>query len=175
MVAASLALVAVHALLNYSPMAVPTDEEPMKIQIETVLNRGAVNLGNQPAGAHEILSVNSYAVAQHVQFIRRSAGMTTAATANIDPKFVANGLEAAFQSTDDARCDARGMPVHAHDCAKGLEPKRVRQPTKKFIATIVLNDRLTDYGAQRGHARRQPWRYTPVVEGKVSAAAAACH
>jgi hypothetical protein len=52
-VASGLAFVAIHALLNDSPLAVIGDEEAMEIEFEAVLDGGAVDLGHQPTGTRE--------------------------------------------------------------------------------------------------------------------------
>jgi hypothetical protein len=49
MVAAGQAAIAVHALLHHHPLAVVGDEEAVQIEVETVLHRGAVDLGHQAA------------------------------------------------------------------------------------------------------------------------------
>ena len=52
-IAARLALVAVHALLHHRPLAVIGDEEAVQVEIEAVLHGGAVDLGHKAAGARE--------------------------------------------------------------------------------------------------------------------------
>ena len=49
-IAARLPALAVHALLHHHPVAVVGDDEAVQIEIEAVLHRGAVDLGDQPAG-----------------------------------------------------------------------------------------------------------------------------
>src|SRR6188768_2482578 len=50
-VAARLTLLAVHALLHHRPLAVVGDDETVQVEIEPVLDGGAVDLGDKSAGA----------------------------------------------------------------------------------------------------------------------------
>ena len=54
-IAAGLPRVAVHALLHHHPLAVVGDDEAVQVEIETVLHRRAVDLGDQAAGAARAL------------------------------------------------------------------------------------------------------------------------
>lgn len=64
MITPGLALVAVHALLHDGPLAVGGDEEAVEIEIEAVLNCGAINLGDQSAGARQPCAVEADAVTE---------------------------------------------------------------------------------------------------------------
>src|SRR5437588_9090092 len=101
--------------------------------------------------------------------------MLAASPAHMDAEFAPQRSQAALQGTDDAGGDAGGMPVHPHDGTEGLEPEWMRQPTQELVAAIVVDDRLANNGAQRGHARRQPWRHASEMKGKISAACSSCH
>jgi hypothetical protein len=74
-------------------------------------------------------------------------------------------LQAALERADDAGRDARRMPVHSHHGTEELEPKRVRQPPQEFVAAVLMHDGLSDDGAERGHACRQPLRDAPAMQG----------
>ena len=63
MVPARLLVVAVHALLHDRPLAVVGDEESVQIQIEAVLDRGAVDLGDEAARAGKLGAVETDAFA----------------------------------------------------------------------------------------------------------------
>src|SRR4029078_11679501 len=60
MVASSLLAVRVHTLLNHGPAAIVGHDEGMKIELEAVLHRGAVDLCNQPARLRKRLHVTTY-------------------------------------------------------------------------------------------------------------------
>ena len=164
-VAARLLLVAVHALLHDRPLAVVGDEEAVQIKVEAVLDGGAVDLGDEAAGARQLGAVEADAFAEQTQFVRRLARMLAAAAADVDAEFVRRGAQAALQGADDAGGDAGRMPVHAHDGAERLEPERMRQPLQEFVAAVMVDDRLGDDGAERRHARRQPRRNASAVQG----------
>jgi len=71
MVAACLSFVAVHACCNDRPLAVVGHEEAVQIEVETVLHGGAVDLGNQPAGARQVRCIKADTLAQQAQFVWR--------------------------------------------------------------------------------------------------------
>jgi hypothetical protein len=93
----------------------------------------------------------------------------------MDAEFDLQGCEPSLERADDARRDAGRMPVHAHDRTEGLKPEWVRQPPQEFVAAVVVHDGLAHDGTQRGHALPQPWRHTPAIQGKISAACPSCH
>ena len=70
-VAARLPLFAVHALLHHDPAPVVGDDEPVQVEIEAVLHRGAVDLGDQPARGRELRPVEADPLAD----LRSSCGV----------------------------------------------------------------------------------------------------
>ena len=74
MIAASLPALAVHALLNDHPLAGIGHHEPVQIEIEAVLNGGAVHLGNEPARRGERGSIEPDALADRDQLVAGSCG-----------------------------------------------------------------------------------------------------
>ena len=46
------------------------------------------------------------------------------------------------------------VPVHAHDRAERLKPKRMGKATQELVATVVMDDRLGDDHAEPGHPIR---------------------
>jgi hypothetical protein len=165
MVPARLLLVAVHALLHDSPLAVVGHEESVEIEIEAVLDSCAVDLRYETAGTCQPGAVETDTFAEKTQFVRSLSGVLTAATADMDAEFVREGPQAALEGADDARGDAGRMPVHAHDGAERLEPERMRQPLQEFVAAVMVDDRLSDDGAEGRHAGRQPRGDTSAVQG----------
>ena len=104
-ITARLARVAVHPLLHHRPMAVVGDDEAVQIEIEAVLHRGAVDLGDQPAGARQRRAVEADPLADRRQLVRRLARMLAAAAADMQAEFARQRLEAALQRADDAGGD----------------------------------------------------------------------
>lgn len=49
MIAPCLFAISIHALLDHDPSSIISNDEAVKVEFETVLHRGAVNLGDQPA------------------------------------------------------------------------------------------------------------------------------
>ena len=74
-VAACLPGLAVHALLHHHPVPVIGDDEAMQVEIEAVLHGRAVDLGDQPAGAGQRLTVDAGPFAtENLRPWRASAG-----------------------------------------------------------------------------------------------------
>jgi len=174
-VAAGLATRAVHALLHHHPLPIVADDEAMQVQVETVLHGGAVDLGDQAAGTCQGGAVEAGARGDAEQFVRGGARMPATPTADMHAEFAGQRRQATLERTDHAGGDARGVPVHAHHRAKGLEPERMRQPPQQFVAPVVVDDGLADHRAQPGHALAEPRRHTAAMQGKIGAAGAAAH
>jgi len=58
----------------------------------------------------------------------------------MDAEFTLKWSQSSFQSTNHARGDARGMPIHSHHAAERLKPEWVRQPAQKFVAPVLVNN-----------------------------------
>jgi hypothetical protein len=101
--------------------------------------------------------------------------MFAAAATDMDPKLIRERRQASFQGADHARCDARGMPIHAHYRAKGLEPERVGKAAQQLVAAIMMDDRFAHHRAEAGHAICQPFWHLPPVQGKIGASSSLCH
>ena len=95
--------------------------------------------------------------------------------ADMDAQLLLQRPQSALQGTDDAGGDAGGMPVHAHDGTKGLEPEGMRQPPQELISAVVVDDGLADDRAQACHALCQPVGHLPAMEGQVCAAGSVNH
>ena len=99
-IAAGLPALAVHALLDDDPAAVVGDDEAVQIEIEAVLHRGAVDLGDQPARLRQRGAVEADPVADRDQLMRRLARMLAAAAADMDAELARQRREAALQRAD---------------------------------------------------------------------------
>src|SRR3984957_16801919 len=138
----------VHALLDDGPMPVVGDDEAVQIKVEPVLDRGAVDLRHQPADVGERGAVDPDPLADRGEFKRRLSRLLAAAATDMDSEFAREGLKASLQRADDARGDARGMPVHAHDRAERLEPERMSEATQQLVAAISVDDCLSNDGTE---------------------------
>ena len=105
-VAACLPRVFVHALLDSRPFALIGHEEAVQIKVKPILHCGAVDFGDQTAGAGQRNCIEADAVSERVQFIGRAARMPAAAAAHMDAEFSTQGSEPALEGADDARGDA---------------------------------------------------------------------
>jgi hypothetical protein len=99
--------------------------------------------------------------------------MFSPTAADMQAKFAFERSEAAFERAKHARGNARGVPIHSHHGAKGLEPERVREAAEEFIAPVVMNDGLRNNRAKLRHSLSQPFRHLTVVQRQVSASRAA--
>ena len=59
MIATRLPALAVHALLHHRPMTVVGDDEPVQVEIETILHGGTVHLGHETAGLRKFAAVEA--------------------------------------------------------------------------------------------------------------------
>ena len=142
MVAASRAARIVHALLDDGPFALVGDDEAVQIEVEAILNGGAVDLRHQPADVGERGAVDADPLADRGEFKGRLSRLLAAAAADMDSEFARQRLEPSLQRADHARGDARGVPVHAHDGAERLEPERMREAAQQLVAAVMVDDRL---------------------------------
>src|SRR5690606_24932892 len=95
---------------------------------------------------------------------RRAARVPAAAAADVDAELVLERSEPALQRADDARRDARRVPVHPHHGAERLEPERMREPSQQLVAAVVMDDRLDDHTSESGHASGEPGRNPAAVQ-----------
>jgi hypothetical protein len=98
-----------------------------------------------------------------------------AATTDMNPKLIRERNQAALQGADHARCDARGMPIHAHHRAEGLEPERVGKAAQQLVAAIMMDDRFAHHRAEAGHSICQPIWHLPAMQRKIGTSSSSCH
>ena len=132
-----LAAVAVHALLDHDPVPVVGDDEAVEIEVKAILDRRAVDLGNEPARPGERRAVEANPIADRDKLVRRPARMAAASAADMDAKLPRHRCQTALQRSDDARGDTGGMPVHSHHRTERLEPERMRQPAQHLVPAIL--------------------------------------
>jgi hypothetical protein len=81
-VAPGLTAIAVHALLYHDPVSVIGDDEAMEIKIKPILERRAVDLGDNSARPGERCAVETDPVTDREKLMRGAARVTAASTAN---------------------------------------------------------------------------------------------
>jgi hypothetical protein len=84
MVAPGLTAIAVHALLDHDPVSVIGDDEAVEIEVEPVLDRRAVDLGDQPARLGERRAVQADPIADRNKLMGRLTRMIAASAADMD-------------------------------------------------------------------------------------------
>jgi hypothetical protein len=161
--------------LHDDPFAVIGNDKTMEVKVETVLNRGAVDLRDQSAGRRERIAVDADAIAHSYEFVRRLARVSAAPAADVDTKFARKGRQPALKSADNAGRDAGGVPVHAHDATKGLKPKRMRQPPQKLFAAVFDDDRLGNDRTKLRHPVAEPSGNATTMKWKIGTACSLNH
>src|SRR5215213_1914658 len=101
----------VHTLLHDSPVSVIRDDETVQIEIEAVLQGGAVHLGNQPAHVGQCGSVKPDLTADGDKFNWCLPRVPATSSANADSKVPRQRGQPALKSAHDARGDPRRVPV----------------------------------------------------------------
>ena len=86
-IAARLALLAIHALLHHRPVAIVGDEKPVQIEIEAILHRRTVDLGHEAAGAGEGGGIKPDAIAERYQLVGGLARVLAPSAADMDAEF----------------------------------------------------------------------------------------
>jgi hypothetical protein len=77
--------------------------------------------------------------------------MLAASTADMNAEFIVERRQSAFERSNNARCNARGMPVHAHDGTERLKPEGICESSQQLVPTIVMDDGLGHDGTEPGH------------------------
>jgi hypothetical protein len=77
--------------------------------------------------------------------------MLAASTADMNAEFIVERRQSAFERSNDVRCNARGMPVHAHDGTERLKLEGICEASQQLVPAIVMDDRLGHDGTQPGH------------------------
>ena len=131
-----------HALLDHGPLAVVGDDEAVQVEVEAVLHGGTVDLGDQPARLRQGGAVETDAFADCRQLVRRPPRMAAATAADMDAELVRQRCQPPLEGAQDAGGDPRGVPVHSHDGAEGLEPERVGEAAQELVAAVVVDDGL---------------------------------
>src|ERR1700753_2834899 len=106
----------------------------MEVKIEAILHRSVVNFGNETACFYKFFSGEAVLFGDALHLLRRVAGMSAPSSTYIKSKLSAERTKPTFQRSYDACCDTGRMPIHSHDSAEGLKPKRIGQAAKQFIA-----------------------------------------
>jgi hypothetical protein len=89
---------AVHALLDHRPSALVGDEEAVQVEVEPVLERGAVDLGDEPARAGQVASVEPGLVARGGQLRRVAREWRPRPPQTLMPSSPARGLRPRFSA-----------------------------------------------------------------------------
>ena len=83
-IAPGLPAIAVHALLDHDPVSVISHDEAVEIEVKPVLDRRAVDLGDEPARPGERRAVETDPVTDRYKLMRRPTRVIAAPTADVD-------------------------------------------------------------------------------------------
>src|SRR4051812_21090075 len=101
--------------------------------------------------------------------------MLAPSTADVDAKFGTERRQTAFQRPNDAGGDTRGVPIHAHDGSKRLEPERVGEAPEKLVPAIVMDNPLAHHRPEPSHSVGEPFGHMATVQGQVGASRSSSH
>ena len=86
-VAPRLSGVCIHALLYDGPLTIVRNYKAMQVKIESVLDGGAVNFGDQPTRQPECIAVKPRTLRNQQQFLRRPARVLAFTPAHMKSQF----------------------------------------------------------------------------------------
>jgi len=161
MVASRLTLLFIHALLDHAPLAVDRREKAVQVQVVAILDRGAVDLRDQPARAHQRVRIDPGAL-PHLNELRRRAARVSAFAAQTNrPSSVRTGARPRFNAPMTLVVmpeECQSIPMTAPNAGT----KTGRQAMKQFVTAIVMHDRLNDHpasAAMRTDSQAAPGRH----------------
>lgn len=118
-----------------------------------VLHRSTVYLRDQSARRREPHTVEAGAIADAHRFARRLARLGAAPAADMKAQLTGERDQSAFQGAENTGRDARRMPIHSHDGAKGLEPERIGHSRRRPIRRPLPHSAASS--ARSVHARNR--------------------
>src|SRR5215210_2495406 len=110
----------------------------MEVELKAVLYRGAVDFGDQSTCLGHRSTVEACPLSDREKLVRGLPRKPSAATAHMDAKFVLHWGKPTLQGTDYARRDTGRMPVHPHNGAERLEPKRMSEAAEQLVTSVVM-------------------------------------
>ena len=131
-IAAGEAVVLVHALLDDGPLAGFVNDEGVKVELKAIGDGVVIDASGEAAGAGELIAVKAGEAGERDELVGGAAGVAAAASADGEAEFGEAGVQATFQGSEDGGGNAGGVPVHAHDSAKGLEPEGIAEAGEEF-------------------------------------------
>src|SRR5262245_20548000 len=167
MVTARHAASIVQALLDHSPVAIRGEDEAVEIDLKAICDRIVVDARSQPTCAHQSIAVEAATVGDRTEFVRRIARESAAPAANIKTQLFSTRSEAALERAHNGSRDSRGVPIHPHDRAQRLKPKRIAQSREKRRSAVIMNDGFGDGRAKFGHALGEPLRHAAAMQRQI--------
>ena len=144
----------------------------MQVKLEAIGDGIVIDTGGETAGSSKVVTVQTGAAGEVKEFVGRALRVFAASSANGDSQLGESRVKPPLQCAHHRGGDTGGMPVHAHDAAKRLEPEGIADPRQEFMGTIGLNDTLDDGSTELGHALGEPRRDTSAVQGEIGGAGA---
>lgn len=157
----------VQTLLHHSPFARAGHDKRVQINLKSVGDGVVVDASGKAAGADQFFPIPALLVRQQAKFGGRVTRVTTATSADVNTEFVRAGIEATLEGSHDRRCDARGVPIHAHNGTEGLKPERITEAGEELGGAVMVDYCFRDGGTELLHALGKPRRHASAVERKV--------
>jgi hypothetical protein len=173
MVAPCLSAVALHSLLHDGPVAVVGHDKAVQIEVEPILHRRAVDLGDEPARRRQCRAIKADPMSWSSSGVRRERALRPPHTWM--PSAPESGPRPRFSTPTTLVAMPEECQSIAHDGAERLEPEWVRQAAQQLLAPVVVDDRLADHSTRPRHAVGQPFRDVTAMQRQIGAAGFASH
>src|SRR5690348_13325397 len=157
----------IHSLLYYGPFPGLAYNKRVEINLESVDDSVIVDPGCEPAGSDQRLAIDAAPFGKGPKLIRSAARLLASSSANINSQFMCTRIQPTFQRSHHRRCDAGGVPVHAHHASERLKPHRVADAGQKLGYTVMMNNAFGNGCPELLHSDGQPCGYTPAMQGKI--------
>src|ERR1700752_5069091 len=101
MVSPGQAALIVKPLLHDGPLTFSGQDKAVEINLKPVADRVVVHTGREPAGSDQILAVESPALGDQAQFLRRVSREAATSSADVDAQLVRSRRKPALQGAHD--------------------------------------------------------------------------
>ncbi len=137
-IAAGVAVVFVHPLLDDRPGASPGKKKGVVIKLVAVLDGGAIHLGGHAAGINQRCRVERNQLAPRSQSRRESCAKSCPCRRRqTSPGRFSSPFDAFFESAAEGGGHAAGVPVKAQNTAEGLEPVGMGKPPEHLLRADI--------------------------------------
>ncbi len=157
----------VHSLLDNGPGASAIEEEGVVVDLVTVLNGGAIDLGRRAACRDERIGTAARPLAPGGDLVRRAPGGGALPAGDEEPQSLFAAPETFLDRSARRRRESAGVPIEAEDATERLEPVRIAEAPEEAVRSLLENDELGHLCCELGHSHEQPTRRVSGVQRKI--------